>query len=42
VCKALKAWGPGVTVRTRDAGLPAELERLCPDAGAHVVVGTIR
>ncbi|WP_285113879.1 hypothetical protein [Leifsonia sp. fls2-241-R2A-40a] len=42
VCAALKTWGPGVVIRTRDAGLEAELQKLCPGNGAEVVVGPIR
>ncbi|WP_431246835.1 hypothetical protein [Leifsonia xyli] len=42
VCAALKVWGTGVTVRTRDSGLAADLRRLCPDAGARVETGSIR
>lgn len=41
VCAAVKAWGGDVTIRTRDATLPAKLALQCPGAGATVVVGRI-
>ena len=41
VCQALEVWGPGVTVRTKDSRLSAQLRSLCPQVGAHVVVGSV-
>ncbi len=41
VCSALQTWRPGVTIRTKDAGLAAQLQSLCPDAGARVIVGSV-
>ncbi|GAB3585238.1 hypothetical protein GCM10027406_33160 [Leifsonia lichenia] len=41
VCSAVKAWGDGVTIRTRSEALPAKLAVTCPDADVTVVVGRV-